>query len=163
MSAHETHCKLDRCQYGDKDCSVANRPANVVMYLFLNRGLGMSVGKASAQVAHAAVEAYNLSDLPEDDEEKEFLIPRWYRGGHYTKLVLLAENNDHIKTIQKYLEDRGFKTKLIIDEGRTEIAPHQPTALGVELVDKLDPHVKETFSSFELYKETVRVSMEIDK
>ncbi len=129
--------------------------SNVVMYIFANRGLSMSSGKLSAQVAHAAIEAFRISSKP--------LVDKWYEGGHYTKLVMLARDNDHIKTIQQYIEERGYKTKLIIDEGRTEIAPHQPTALGVEIVDKEDSEVLATFSTFELYRERIRVTMEVEK
>jgi peptidyl-tRNA hydrolase len=125
------------------------------MYIFANRGLRMSAGKLSAQVAHGAVRAYEISD--------EKLIKEWNKGGHYTKLVMLARDNDHIKTIQKYIEDRGYKTALIIDEGLTEIKPHQPTALGVEIVDKEDENVEATFSTFELYRDTIKVTIEADR
>lgn len=126
-----------------------------VMYIFANRGLGMSAGKIAAQVAHGAVRAYELSDKK--------LIADWNLGGHYTKLVMLARNNDHIRNIQKYVEDRGYKTALIIDEGLTEIEPHQPTALGVEIVDKEDENVLATFSTFQLYRDTARVTVEFEK
>lgn len=126
-----------------------------VMYIFANRGLGMSAGKLSAQVAHGAVRAYEISDKK--------MIDAWNLGGHYTKLVMLARDNDHIKTIQKYIEDRGFKTSLIIDEGLTEIKPHQPTALGVEIVDKEIENVEATFSTFELYRDTVKVTVETER
>lgn len=116
-----------------------------VMYLFLNRGLGMSTGKACAQVAHAAVEAYKISKIP--------LIEAWELGGHYTKLVLLAEDSDQLTSIGYYLSERGFNNKVIVDEGRTEIAPFSPTAIGVEVVDKADPHVLATFESFRIYKD----------
>ena len=99
------------------------RPA---MYTFINRGLGMSPGKLAAQAQHAAVEAYRISD--------EKLLASWYVGGHYAKLVMLAEDDVQLLTIKHYLEERGFKTKLIIDEGRTEIRPLSTTALGVEVV-----------------------------
>lgn len=115
------------------------------MYLFANKGVGMSTGKTAAQIAHAAVEAYVLS--------KPDLIRAWRLGGHYTKLVMEAQDTVHLYTIQAYIEERGFKTKLIIDEGRTEIMPHTPTALGVEVVDKDDPHTLATFSSFRLYRD----------
>lgn len=125
------------------------------MYIFLNRGLGMSAGKLAAQAAHASVEAYLVSDPG--------LVKLWYQGGHYTKLTMLAKDNEHIRTIQKYLEDRGLKTKLIIDEGRTEIEPHQPTALGVEVVDKADPNIAAIFSSFQVYRDVVRATLEVDR
>jgi peptidyl-tRNA hydrolase len=115
------------------------------MYLFANKGLGMSSGKMSAQVAHAAVEAFHISD-PE-------LVAQWYVGGHYCKYVMAAEDETHLHTIKYYLEQRGFKTKLIVDEGHTEIRPHTATALGVEIVDKDDAHVAATFGDFKIYRD----------
>lgn len=105
----------------------------------------MTPGKIAAQAQHAAVEAFRISDPK--------LLEDWYKGGHYCKLVMLAEDDVHLLTIQKYIEERGFKTKLIIDEGRTEIRPHSVTALGVEVLDRDDPHVSATFESFKLYKD----------
>src|SRR5688500_3482140 len=125
------------------------------MYIFLNKGLGMSTGKASAQAAHAAVEAYRLSveDGGKIGDDGKVLVDEWYKGGHYMKLIMEARDEAQLHTIERYLNDRGFKTTLIIDEGRTEIAPLSATALGVELVDKDDPHTEATFSSFKLYKD----------
>ena len=114
-----------------------------VMYLFLNRGLGMSTGKSAAQVAHAAVEAYRISSPKAQDA--------WYLGGHYAKLVMLAEDAEQLDTFERYINERGFKTGLIIDEGRTEIKPFSKTALGVEIVDKGDEHVLATFGEFKTY------------
>jgi len=131
------------------------REINAVMYLFLNRDLHMSTGKAAAQVAHAAVQAYKLS--------KPELIQAWENGLHYTKLVMLARDFEHLSLIQSYLDRRGFKTELIIDEGMTEVDAHVATALGVEIVDKNDPHVKATFETFSLYRDLVRINMEFDR
>jgi peptidyl-tRNA hydrolase len=119
--------------------------SNPVMYIFANRGLGMSPPKLAAQVAHAAVEATTISDPK--------LLSAWHSGGHYTKIVLLAEDEAQITNIDTYLQERGFKTAPIIDEGRTEIKAFSKTALGVAVVDKDDQHVKDTFSSFKIYKE----------
>lgn len=105
----------------------------------------MSPGKLGAQVAHAAVEAYLISNSK--------LVEAWRSGKHYTKLVMLAEDEYHLDTIERYLNDRGFDTALIIDEGRTEIRAHSKTALGVEIVDKEVQHVLDTFSTFQVYKE----------
>ena len=114
-----------------------------VMYIFLNHGLNMSVGKAAAQAGHAAVEGYRLSSFKAQDA--------WYLGNHYTKIVLKADDGEQLTTVERYLNDRGFKTSLIIDEGRTEIPAFSKTALGVEIVDKSDAHTAATFGEFELY------------
>jgi PTH2 family peptidyl-tRNA hydrolase len=118
---------------------------NPVMYIFLNRELRMSTGKSAAQAAHAAVEAYKLSD-PE-------LIVAWYVGGHYTKLVMAAEDTIQMNNIGNYIMDRGFHVAWIVDEGRTEVRPHSLTALGVEIVDKDDRHTAATFEGFKVFRE----------
>ena len=124
-----------------------------VMYIFVNKGLGMSSGKLMAQAGHAAVEAFRISESE--------MITQWNLGKHYTKLIMQARDADHLKFIRLYLADRGFKSELIIDEGITEIPPHTPTALGVEIVDKEDENVAATFSTFETFRDTVRVTLEI--
>lgn len=116
------------------------------MYIFINDGVGMSRGKIAAQASHAAVEAYRLSTGRPD------LLRAWYEGGHYKKLVMRASNSLNLITIERYLNDRDFKTALVIDEGMTEIEPLTPTALGVAVVDKDDPHTAATFSTFETLK-----------
>jgi peptidyl-tRNA hydrolase len=131
------------------------------MYIFINKGLGMSPGKIAAQAGHAAVEATLLSHpaLVEDghfhgNDKIEALWRAWREGLHYVKYVMEARDAEHLLLIERYLNDRRFTaTQLIIDEGRTEIAPNSATALGVALVDKDDPHTSETFSSFKLYKD----------
>jgi peptidyl-tRNA hydrolase len=105
------------------------------MYTFLNSGINMSTGKCAAQAEHAAIEAYRLSDNK--------MIEDWYLGGHYMKVVLEAQDEQHL-----------FRTSIIIDEGRTEIRPHTATALGIQVVDKADPHVQATFESFKKFPAT---------
>lgn len=128
---------------------------SVVQYIFVNKGLGMSAGKLASQAAHAAVESYRISDPK--------LVKRWYEGGHYAKLVMQARSEQHLQTIERYLNERGIRTVPIIDEGLTEIDPHQWTALAVEIVDKEAGDTTATFSSFELYRDTVKVTMEIER
>lgn len=105
----------------------------------------MSTGKCAAQASHAAVEAFQIS--------KPNLTAEWYKGLHYTKLVMLAEDTEQLKNIAHYLEERGFVVKLIVDEGRTEVKPYSATALGVEIVDRDDPHTLATFGDFRTYKD----------
>lgn len=125
------------------------------MYIFVNKGLGMSTGKIAAQASHAAVEAYKLS--------KPQLIEEWYKGKHYTKLILEANSAAHLFQIERYIKDRGFQTAMIIDEGLTEIDAHQATALGIEVVDRDDEHTAATFQLFQLFKDKVKVIVELER
>lgn len=114
------------------------------MYIFMNSTVGMSPGKLAAQAAHAAVEAFQISDNAK--------IEAWYLGRHHTKLIMDGGSGTQLKVIREYLERRGFSCELIIDEGRTEIEPFTPTALGVEIVDKDDLHTSLTFADFSTLK-----------
>jgi peptidyl-tRNA hydrolase, PTH2 family len=111
-----------------------------VMYIFVNTEVGMSPGKLAAQAAHAAVEAYRISENPR--------IDAWYVGGHHTKLIMDGGSELRLKITKDYLEWRGFSCELVIDEGRTEVEPFTATALGVEIVDKDDEHTAATFGDF---------------
>lgn len=110
----------------------------------------MSPGKLAAQSAHAAVEGLRLNAKSEwGNPWDSSLVNLWYRGGHYMKVVLQA---DDLLVAERYLNDRGFKTALIVDEGRTEFdGVLTPTAIGLPVLDKDQPHVSETFSAFKLY------------
>lgn len=118
---------------------------NPVQYIFANRGAGMSPAKLAAQVAHAAVLSYT--------ESKPALAEAWINGGHYTKIVLLAEDEQQLDNIREYLTERGIKTSMVIDEGRTEVRPFTKTALGCEIVDKNDPAIQPIFGEFKAYRE----------
>lgn len=127
------------------------------MYIFINKGLGMSTGKTAAQAGHAAVEALLISgrdpEKPSWNPLEHTIVREWRKGLHYAKYVMECRDADHLRDTERYLRDRGFHTALIIDEGHTEIAPITPTALGVEVVDKDDPHTAATFESFKLYRD----------
>lgn len=115
-----------------------------VMYLIANKGLGMSPGKLSAQVAHAAVRASRLS--PND------VVDEWLAKGE-TKIVLEARDTQHLWIAQRYIERANIGTYLVIDEGRTEIPPMSATVLGCEVVDKVDENVQFAFETFKTYRE----------
>jgi PTH2 family peptidyl-tRNA hydrolase len=124
------------------------------MYIFANAGLGMSPGKLAAQCGHAAVEAYRLSidrDIHERHATEQSMTKAWLDSGH-TKLVMEARDTEHLISIHMYLTQKGYNTSLIIDEGRTEVSPHTPTALGVQIVDKDSERVQFAFSDFKTLK-----------
>lgn len=114
------------------------------MYIFVNEGLGMSPGKMAAQASHAAIEAYRATNST--------MVEEWYKAGHYTKLIMQARDTEHLISIERYLRERGISSRLIIDEGHTEIPPITPTALGVVVVDRDDPEISAIFSSFQTLK-----------
>lgn len=141
-------------------------------YIFVNRGLGMTPGKIAAQAAHAetlAMYDYMIHDSivrspPKFVDSKSgdvkiwmtrqvALFSVWFGDGHYTKYVMLAEDSEQMRTIETYLNERNFKTYLVIDEGHTEGTYMVPTAMSVELVDKDDRRVTSIFSTFKIYKE----------
>jgi len=125
------------------------------IYVFLNKGLHMSIGKAAAQAGHAVAASFLEATIEETD--------LWGRSIHRTMIVLEARNAEHIHNIQRYLHERGIKTRLIIDEGVNEIDPHTPTALASKVLDKNDKRVIDAFSTFDLYRDMVKVTMELEK
>jgi peptidyl-tRNA hydrolase len=128
---------------------------NPVQYIIIDKGLGMSAGKMAAQACHASVEGVRISARePNGNPWDASLVNRWYRGGHYAKIILEVADATALRIAQAYIESRGFKTALIIDEGRTEIPAMSATALGCEIVDKDWPHARETFSVFDLYTDS---------
>lgn len=134
-------------------------------YIFLNQGLEMSSGKCGAQCAHAEMLAMhdywaNTEYRPKIDpvdriwlDAQYELYKIWKGGGHYVKYVMKAEDSVQMYTVERYLEDRGFKTYLVIDEGRTEGTYMVPTAMAVELVDKDDERVASIFGEFRMYRD----------
>lgn len=123
---------------------------NPVQYILVERDNGMSPGKLAAQVAHAAVEGVRVSAKePWGNPWDSSIVNRWYLGGHYAKIVLQC---DDLEIAERYIRERGIKVQPVIDEGRTEFGGVLTfTALGSEIVDKDNPHVRETFSVFRLY------------
>lgn len=134
---------------------------NPVMYLWLNKGLGMSTGKAAAQASHAAVlvadRFYGSVNVADSSSSEYQLYREWMDSGHYTKLVMEAEDSIQMHTIQQYLNARGIQTYLVIDEGRTENTAFKPTALAAEIVDKDDPRTAGIFGEFKLFRDPPKV------
>jgi peptidyl-tRNA hydrolase len=122
-----------------------------VMYLVANKGLNMSRGKLGAQCGHGAVRAYRRSNDRIAPSHRE-LLDEWWETGE-TKIVLEARDTEHLLLVERFVKERGIDTVLVIDEGRTEIAPHSPTVLGSVVVDKDDPNVQHAFGDLRTYRE----------
>jgi peptidyl-tRNA hydrolase len=133
-----------------------------VQYIVVNKALGMSAGKLGAQVGHAAVKGFQMSLKEYHDLDSLTPIEEWDRTGH-TKIVLEARDTEHLLTFREYAKSRGYESWLVIDEGRTEVAPHSPTVLGFPILDKADRDVAFTFSDLRTYRDTVKVTLEFDR
>jgi len=90
--------------------------------LIIRSDVKMSCGKKCAQLAHAAVGAYEHSD--------KITRKRWYNEG-MKKVVLKVPSLRAMYEIKTNAEMAGIATSLITDAGRTEIEPGTVTALGL--------------------------------
>jgi len=128
---------------------------NPVQYIFLNKGLQMSTGKAAAQAAHAS--QMGLLVMVDCDHGRNpydlAIVNLWMRGGHYAKVVLEVPDEEALVRAAGYIAARGVPNFTIYDEGRTEVEPLSRTALGTAIVDKNSQHIRDTFSIFKLYKD----------
>lgn len=136
--------------------------AHYVQYIVANKGLGMSSGKLAAQVAHASVKGYQMTTDEDSTVEEAEVLREWDRTGH-TKIVLEATDTAHLIAFREFAKSRGIASWLVIDEGRTEVAPHSPTALGFPILDKADRDVAHTFADLRTYRDTVKVTLEFDR
>ena len=127
---------------------------NPVVYVFLNKSLHMSTGKAAAQATHAAMQVSRVV---------ENFSAIWNDVAQRTVIVLEARDENHMRAIQDYLFERGFDNHRIIDEGVNEIDPHTITDLATEILEKDDEDVVKTFSSFSLYRDTIKLTLELDR
>ena len=83
---------------------------NPIQYIFLNKELSMSVGKAAAQAVHACMMA-NVHLITAEDRKT------WSAAVHKTVIILEARNEAHMKSIAEYLREREVWTYRVIDEG----------------------------------------------
>lgn len=128
---------------------------NPVIYVFLNKSLHMTTGKAAAQAVHAAVMGCLISN--ENDHAS------WLKAIHKTVIVLEARDEAHLNNISKYLLQRGFHTQTVIDEGVNETEAHVVTALASQILEKEDQETIDAFSTFNLYKDIAKINVEFER
>lgn len=130
-------------------------PKKPCIYVFLNSSLAMSTGKAAAQAVHAAAAGILITPAA--------WLNIWQNSPHKTVIILDARDESHLRNVSRYLADRGVESQAVIDEGVNETEPHTYTALATTVIDKADPHVEATMSSFQKYIDRIKVSMEINR
>ncbi|MBO4354595.1 MAG: peptidyl-tRNA hydrolase Pth2 [Methanomicrobium sp.] len=90
--------------------------------LIIRNDVKMSCGKKCAQLAHAAVGAYEHAD--------KTVKKLWYAEG-MKKVVLKVDSLQALYLIKTNADMAGFSTSLICDAGHTEVEPGTVTALGI--------------------------------
>jgi peptidyl-tRNA hydrolase, PTH2 family len=90
--------------------------------MVVRKDLNMSVGKISAQVSHASLEAYKRA-APEAKEA-------WELGGQ-KKIVLKVTSEKDLLEYFERCKDAGLKPALIRDAGHTQLEPGTVTCFGV--------------------------------
>lgn len=90
--------------------------------LVVRSDIRMSCGKTCAQVAHAAVIAYDRTDAS--------TRKKWLQEGQ-KKVVLKVPSERALLELKTLAEYAGISTGLVQDAGLTEIPPGTVTALGL--------------------------------
>ena len=90
--------------------------------IVVNEALRLPRGKLSAQVAHAAVEAF-LTAAPDAQRG-------WLQAG-MPKVVLQGSSEDELTDLAQRAIAAGLPVALIRDAGRTVVAPGTITCLGI--------------------------------
>ena len=126
-----------------------------VVYVFINKSLGMSAGKIAAQASHAVALSFC-------DEDKVYM-DKWKNSVHRTMIILEAKDDQYMKNIEAYLAERNFKMYLQYDEGVNEVEPHSLTSMASRILDKNQPEVEDAFSTFKLYKDVIKITTEFER
>jgi PTH2 family peptidyl-tRNA hydrolase len=95
--------------------------------------IGMGTGKLAAQVAHAALSAY---------EDADAKTRKAWKGGGQKKVVLKGAGEKQLFQLADAAEREGLPNAIVRDAGHTQLDPGTVTCLAVgpgpeELVDKV--------------------------
>lgn len=106
--------------------------------ILVRKDLKMGTGKIAAQSAHASVAA-----LEKTQQEHPPWVEGWKEQGSQ-KVVLRVDSKKELLDWFEKLKKK-FPTALIKDAGRTQIAPNEPTCVGVGPVpeNEIDEFTKE--------------------
>lgn len=95
------------------------------LVIVIRDDLEMSVGKLSAQVAHAAVTC-----ALEAKAKKTKWFSEWYREGQ-RKVVLRVDGVEELRELKEEASRARLPCALITDAGLTELPPNTTTCLGI--------------------------------
>lgn len=95
------------------------------LVIVIRDDLKMSIGKLSAQVAHAAVTC-----ALEAKAKKPKWFSEWYREGQ-RKVVLRVDDLEKLHLLKERAARAKLPIALISDAGLTELPPNTTTCLGI--------------------------------
>lgn len=104
-----------------------NNPKELIQYFIVNKDLNMSTGKIAAQVSHAAM----FIALRDQNKEK---FQKWLSIA-FKKVILKATEKEIVK-----LHELISNSKLIIDNGLTEVQPNSKTVLRLPVMTRKEAH-----------------------
>ena len=87
--------------------------------------LKISCGKIAVQVAHASVEAAELTKSRNPE------LYRMWKGEGAKKVVVRVDSEEELFSIYRRAQELGLTAVLIRDAGLTEVPPGTPTAVGI--------------------------------
>ncbi|HLC71486.1 MAG TPA: peptidyl-tRNA hydrolase Pth2 [Candidatus Nanoarchaeia archaeon] len=99
--------------------------------ILVRQDLKLPKGKLAAQAAHASVEAVLKSD--------QKVVAAWRENG-MTKIAMKVKDEKELLQYFQQAKDKGLTAALIIDAGRTVIAPGTKTCVGIgpDIEEKID-------------------------
>ncbi|MEK6942273.1 MAG: peptidyl-tRNA hydrolase Pth2 [archaeon] len=92
--------------------------------IIVRKDLKMGTGKVAAQAAHASVAA-----LEKTMNEHEDWVAEWKEQGQEKVVLKVGSKKELLEWFEKL--KKRFPTALIKDAGRTQIAPNEPTCIGI--------------------------------
>jgi len=105
---------------------LAEKGRECKLVLVVRNDLKMGKGKVAAQCGHATLGA--VRDCEEAGRTR--LLAKWERYGQ-AKVAVKCESEEELVAAYKAAKQRGLPAHVVVDAGRTQIAPNTRTVLAV--------------------------------
>ncbi|KAI9912125.1 hypothetical protein PsorP6_009256 [Peronosclerospora sorghi] len=111
------------------------------MVMCVRTDLKMGKGKVAAQCCHATLGAYKRAK-----KQRPEAIRTWEMLGH-AKVCLKVDSEDELLALADKAEEHGLVSYIVVDAGRTQIAPDTKTVLSIgpaplKAIDEISGHLK---------------------
>lgn len=118
---------------------------DVKMMLWVRNDLKMGKGKIGAQCGHATLGSYKTAWRKQAKYWHKWLN-HWDKYGS-AKVCLKVNDEQELLEVYKNVKKANIPCYLVVDAGRTQIAPNSKTVLGIgpvpsELINPLTGHLK---------------------